>query len=90
MKQKSYDLQRHFTIPTQYLFLTMSPSTNTNSGPTNSTEATTNTTLVSPHVTQTDFSTAISNTIIYLFANYDDKHAKQDAKFKETIEETIV
>ena len=67
----------------------MSPSTNARSGPTTSTEATTITTSPSPYVTQNDFSTTITNTIKYLLANFDDKNAKKDAKFKETIEETI-
>ena len=40
-------------------------------------------------MTQTDFYTEISNTIQDLLANFDDKHAKLDAKFKKTIEETI-
>ena len=68
----------HFTIPTQYLFLTMSPSTNTRSGPTTSTESTTTSPLTSPYVTQTDFSTAIK----YLLSDFDDK-------FKTSLKETI-
>ena len=63
----------------------MSPSTNTLSGPTTSNESTTTSTLTFPYMTQTDFSTTISNIIKYLFANFYDKHAKQDAKFRETI-----
>ena len=37
-------------------------------------------------MTKTDFSTKISNTIKELLANFDDKYAKKDAKFKKTIE----
>ena len=40
-------------------------------------------------MTHTDFYTKTINTIKYLPANFDDDHAKQDAKSKETIEETI-
>ena len=37
---------------------------------------------------KTDFSTTIYKTIKDLFANFDYNNVKQDAKFKETIEET--
>ena len=74
-----------FTSPTQYLFITMSPSTNTRSGLTISTEATTIPTSTSPYMIQTDFATTIANTIKYLLANFDDNYTKQDEKFKETI-----
>ena len=40
-------------------------------------------------MTKTNFFTTIANIIRYLLANFDDKHAKQDAKFKTIIEETI-
>ena len=40
-------------------------------------------------MTQTDFSTEISNTIKYLLANLYYEHAKEYAKFKGKIEETI-
>ena len=68
----------HFTIPTQYLFLTIYPSANTCYGTTTSTEVTTTSTLESPHVKQTDFPT----TIKYLLANFYDN-------FEESIKETI-
>ena len=40
-------------------------------------------------MTQNDFNTTISNTIKYLLDKFDDNHSKQDAKFKEAIEEAI-
>ena len=42
-------------------------------------------TSTSPYVTQTNIDTTIPNTIKDLLANLDDKHSKQDTKFKETI-----
>ena len=79
----------HFTIPNQYLFLSVSPYTHTRSHPTTSTETTTPAPSNSFHVTQTDFSTTIKD----LLANFDDKFkeslketiADQDAKFDEEI-----
>ena len=56
----------------------MSPSTNTCSVPTTSTEATTTCPSDLPYMTQTDF----YNTIKYLFENFEDK-------FKEYVKETI-
>ena len=38
-------------------------------------------------MTQTDFATKIANTIKDLLSDFDDKHSKQDSKFKETIVE---
>ena len=38
-------------------------------------------------MTQTDFATKIANTIKYLLSDFDDKHSKQDSKFKEIIAE---
>ena len=38
---------------------------------------------------QTEFATTITSTIKYPLVNIDDKHGKQDAKFKEKLEETI-
>ena len=65
----------------------MYPSTNTCSGTNTSTE--TKTLALYPsnlsYVTQTD----LSNTIKVLLANFYDKHAKQDAKFKENIKTVI-
>ena len=63
----------------------MSPSTNTRSGLTISTEATIIPSSTSPYMIQTDFATTIDNTIKYLLANFDDNYTKQDEKFKETI-----
>ena len=63
----------------------MSSYTNTPSGTNTSTESTTTSTSTSPCVTQTEFSTKIYNTTKDLLSNFDDKHAKQDANFKETI-----
>ena len=67
----------------------MSPSKNTRSDFTISTEVTTIPTLTSPYMTQTDFNTTIAKTIKYLLANFYDKHAKKYAKFKEAIEDNI-
>ena len=61
--------------------------TNTRSGPTTSTKATTTSTSTSPYVAQTEFSNTIDNIIKYLLANLDCKHAKQDAKFTKTVSE---
>ena len=63
----------------------MPPSTNTHSGPTTSTEATTTPTSTLPYVKKNDFPITIANTIKYLLSNFDNKYTKQDAKFKETI-----
>ena len=64
----------------------MHPYKNKRSGLTNSTGSTTITTTPFTYATQTDFATKISNTIKDLINMFDDKHAKQDEKFKETIE----
>ena len=40
-------------------------------------------------MTHTEFATTIANIIKDLFSKFDDKHAKEDAKVKENIEETI-
>ena len=77
-KRKILCTSDHFTSPTQYLFLTMSPYTNTRSVPTTSTEVTTDSPSKSPYVTQIDFPTKIK----YLLSNFDDK-------FKESLNETI-
>ena len=45
--------------------------------------------MTSPYITQTEFTTTIANKIKDLLDNVYDKHSKQDAKFKETIGETI-
>ena len=63
----------------------MYPSTNTRSGPTTSTKATTTSISTSPYVTQTNFIITIFNTIKCLIANFYDKHAKKDSNSKETI-----
>ena len=63
----------------------MSPSLNIRSSPTKYNGAITTSLSTSPYVTQTEFSTTISNTIKYPLANFDDTHAKQDANFNETI-----
>ena len=63
----------------------MSPSTNIRPGLTIYTEATKMPTSPLPYTTKNDFSNTIYHTIKYLLANFDDKYAKQDAKFAETI-----
>ena len=68
----------NFTSPTQYLFLTVSPSKNTKSVPTTSTESTRTSPSTSPYVTKTDFAATIKD----LLSNF-------DSNAKETIEETI-
>ena len=68
----------HFTNPTQYLFLDMSPSTNTHSSLTTFTELTETSPSNSYYVTQNDFST----TTKYQLSNFDDK-------FKESLKEII-
>ena len=69
----------------QYLFFTISTSTNKRYRPTTSTEVTKTNTLTLLYVTQTDFSTRIYKTIQDILANFVDKHSKQDTRIKETI-----
>ena len=86
IQQDSYLHQtfEHNTSPTQYLFLDVSPSTNTRSRSTDknttSPEATTLPIFPSLYLSQTDFDTKIEK----LLASYNDNNPKQDAQFKET------
>ena len=71
----------------------MSPSTNTCSGPTTSTESTTTYSSELPYVTQTDFVATIKDLLSkfnYKFKEYlketiSDQYAKFDAKFEKQI-----
>ena len=80
------NISEQYTSPTQYLFLTIYPSTNKLSifidKITISTDSTTINTFPSPYVTQNDFLTTIFNIIKCILANFYDKYVKQDAKFK--------
>ena len=83
------NISEQYTSPTQYLFLTIYPSTNKLSifidKITISTDSTTINTFPSPYVTQTDFLTTIFNIIKGILANFYDKYVKQNAKFKEEL-----
>ena len=61
----------------------MSPSTDTHSVPTTSTETTTPAPLKSYYVTQTYFPTTIKDLIFNFYDNYKDVLATFDNKFKE-------
>ena len=67
----------YFTSLTQYLFITVSPYTNTRFILITSTGVTTTHTSPSPYVTQPDFAITIFNTIKDILKNSDDENAKK-------------
>ena len=79
------------TNPTKYLFLIMYPSTNTRSGPTNSTETTTldPDTSNSCYVTQTDFTATIKYQMYEFKESVKEIISNQDAKIVKKIEEEL-